>query len=72
MENERKFLHDISSPAGTVLLLLESLQDELREKSVSAAAGMEMLEKAIATVRTMHQLIAKRREILVANGARND
>jgi hypothetical protein len=72
MENaneERKFLHDIASPAASITLVLDTLLDELKDKSDFDQGLLKMLGQALSSAQKITQLLVARRELLIQRSA---
>lgn len=66
--DERGFLHDLASPLGTAMLLVDSLLEDLQERaSIDPDDVMRTVEIHQALER-LSNLLKNRREILIARG----
>jgi len=61
---ERKFLHDVSSPVGTLMFLAEALGDALRERGVATAEDEEQLGILHKQLERVREMIVERRKTL--------
>lgn len=63
MSNERKFIHDISTPLTASYTMLEDALDKIKSApSQSHADEIESLERALKALKTAIKLLAARRE----------
>lgn len=63
MSNERKFLHDISTPLTASYTMLEDALDRLKSSSsADHVEETERLERALKALKSAISLIAARRE----------
>jgi hypothetical protein len=69
MDPERKFLHDISSPLGTALFVLDACLEERRGTPAEQSEEFRSLEQAYAALDKVRQLVAARRDTLVAEAS---
>lgn len=68
INDERKFLHDISSPVGTALLLIDMIAEGLQEKLPSDANEIQQIAQAAESLDKLKKMIVSRREILIQRG----
>ncbi len=65
-KDERRFLHDLSTPLSTVFFLLDMALERLSSDSEKHADEIKMIEGAVRSMQTARDLMQKRREILIA------
>ncbi len=69
MNDERKFLHDISSPLTSVILNLENIVDMLQEKNPEdLETCLKMMNNCIHQTKRASEMIKERREIVKGSG----
>ncbi len=66
--DEREFLHSLSTPISTALLLVDSLRDRLKSREDAHDEQTE-LAKIYDVLEETAQLLHDRREVLIARGA---
>ncbi len=66
IKDERKFLHDLSTPISTVFFLLDMTLERLQTDSDKNSDEIKMVEGAIRSMQIAKELITKRREILIS------
>lgn len=64
-EDERKFLHDIASPIGTALFLLDAIVEVSQSQALSAE-DLELVKKAFDSLIRVKELLHDRRSTLLA------
>jgi FtsZ-binding cell division protein ZapB len=62
---ERRFLHDIASPLGTVFFLVDAAIESLKEKLNGETDEVTQLQDAYAALQQVKQMIQSRRQILI-------
>ncbi len=65
VKEERKFLHDISTPISSVFFLLDMVIEKLSQDQSHNEEELKMLNTATKSMNTVKDLIQKRREILI-------
>lgn len=69
MTAERKFLHDLASPLGTTMFLIDAHLETLRERAGADPAqqlqDIQQVEKIYAAVEKVRAILNARREALV-------
>jgi Mg2+ and Co2+ transporter CorA len=63
-EEERKFLHDISSPLSTGLFLMDSILNSIRNKLGESAEEVTRLNELQKALMRMRDLVKVRRDLL--------
>lgn len=63
---ERKFLHDLSTPMSTVFFLLDMTLERLQTEPEKNEEEIKMIQGAVRSMQTAKDLISKRREFLIA------
>ncbi len=66
IKDERKFLHDLSTPISTVFFLLDMTLERLQVEPEKNLDEIKMVEGAIRSMQTTKELISKRREVLIS------
>lgn len=68
---ERAFLHEIASPLGSAVLMLDIVIESARSRpeSEKTLKELKMTQKALER---MKELLQSRREILIQRGSKND
>ncbi len=66
VKDERKFLHDLSTPISTVFFLLDMTLERLQSEHEKNIDEIKMVEGAIRSMQTAKELISKRREVLIS------
>jgi hypothetical protein len=61
---ERKFLHDIASPVGTLMFVAEAVGDLLKEKGAIGPDEEEQLKVLQSQLERMRDMIVERRKTL--------
>lgn len=64
--DERRFLHDLSTPMSTVFFLLDMTLERLQAEPETNEEEIKMIQGAVRSMQTAKDLIAKRRELLIA------
>ena len=64
IKEERKFLHDISSPVGTALFILDSILDP-NQRVVMNPGDLKQLKNAYESLLKTKDMIQERRRILI-------
>jgi hypothetical protein len=67
-KTERKFLHDLASPLGTLILLLESLVDSEGVGSPGVPKDLVQKKQLLMLGLRMKKMIEERRAILIQSG----
>ena len=62
---ERKFLHDISSPLGTLVFVADSLLEIIESQAVENPDAVALTKDMILVLDKIKNILAKRREILI-------
>ena len=65
MDHEGKFIHDISTPVGTLLLVIESMLDDAQNQPTPDAKQISKLESAMKNLNKIRALIDERKKNLV-------
>jgi hypothetical protein len=65
MNDEGKFLHDLSTPLGTLLLLTESMVSEAKNQANPDFKQVTKLESIMVHLNRMQTLMHERKEYLV-------
>lgn len=65
-KDERRFLHDLSTPMSTVFFLLDMALEKLNVDPEKHSEEIKMLQGAVRSMQTARDLMQKRREILIA------
>ena len=60
---ERKFLHDLSTPLATAIIMLDSAMEELNARPL-ATEDLSHLTLVFESLLAMKQLVASRRDVL--------
>jgi hypothetical protein len=68
---ERKFLHDIASPLGTAIFLVDAFLEDLTSKPNPDADGMAQVSAIYQALQSIQKLLQERRETLIRNGSNN-
>ena len=63
--SERKFLHDISSPLGTALLLSDSLAETVQPGTALTEESVDQIKTVLHELERVRTIIQKRREFLI-------
>ena len=61
---ERKFLHDVSSPVGTLMFVVEAVADSLNERGVATPEDQEQLGQFRKQLDRVREMIVERRKTL--------
>lgn len=64
LAEERKFLHDISSPLSTLMLMVEGLKDDMETKKMDEQAPQ--MTKVLALLVRVSEMIHARRKVLIS------
>ena len=64
-QEERKFLHDISSPLSTTLLYVESILETVTERCGAGSPDTRNVQKVLDSVNKAVQMIHARRAVLI-------
>ncbi len=64
--DERRFLHDLSTPMSTVFFLLDMTLERLQADPDKNEEEIKMIQGAVRSMQTAKDLISKRREYLIA------
>lgn len=64
--DERRFLHDLSTPMSTVFFLLDMTLERLHTDAQKHEEEIKMIQGAVRSMQTAKELISKRREVLIA------
>ncbi len=62
--DEKKFIHDISSPLGTAICRLDVAIEDLRAQPAADPGCLEQIEKAYGSLQKARQLLEARRQLL--------
>ena len=71
LSEERSFLHDIASPLGTAMFLVDALLEDLESKPSPDADGLAQVRAIYQALQSIQKLLQARREILIRNSASN-
>jgi hypothetical protein len=63
---ERKFLHDLSTPISTVFFLLDMVIEKLKEDTEKNQLEIKMLESAVKSMQSAKELMRLRREDIIS------
>jgi hypothetical protein len=61
MEDERKFLHDISSPLAVAIFVLEVALEDVKPDAILDKDSFESLQKAFGALEKLKKMIEDRR-----------
>jgi hypothetical protein len=61
---ERKFLHDVSSPVGTLMFVVEAVCNSLNERGVATPEDQEQLTQLRKQLDRVRDMIVERRKAL--------
>ena len=62
---ERSFLHDLASPIGTAIFLLDVIIEEMQERSGGIPDELPRIEQTYAALEKVRELLAERRAYLI-------
>jgi hypothetical protein len=68
---ERQFLHDIASPLGTAMFLVDAVLEDLTSKPNPDADEVAQMNAIYQALQSIQKLLQERREILIRNGSNN-
>ncbi len=71
-EEEKTFLHDISSPLGTAKLLLEILMDNLNKTNSLDPENQQKINNSYESICKVCAIIKDRKDVLLARGNVNE
>lgn len=66
--DERKFLHDIASPLGTAMFLMDVLLDSLRDRAAVNPDELEQATQVCQALEKARQMLKDRRQALIDRG----
>jgi hypothetical protein len=66
--DERKFLHDISSPMGTALLLADSLLENMKNRPDVSPDELAQIGRINEVLEIAGNMIHERRQVLIQRG----
>ena len=66
--DERKFLHDIASPVGTALFVVDMVLDSMGSRSDVSAEELTQIKQVYEMLEKIKKTIEQRREVLIAQG----
>jgi len=61
---ERKFLHDVSSPIGTLMFVVEAVADSMNERGVATPEDQEQLAQLRKQLDRVRDMLVERRKTL--------
>lgn len=64
--DERRFLHDLSTPMSTVFFLLDMTLERLQAEPEKNEEEIKMVQGAVRSMQTAKDLISRRRELLIS------
>lgn len=64
--DERRFLHDLSTPMSTVFFLLDMTLERLQAEPEKNEEEIKMIQGAVRSMQTAKDLISRRRELLIS------
>jgi hypothetical protein len=65
---ERKFLHDIASPVGTAIFVLDMVLDSMKSRTDANAAELAQTQQVFEVLNQIKKAIDERREVLIQQG----
>jgi hypothetical protein len=63
--DERRFLHDLANPLGTVILLAESLLDQTQNRADIDPDNVVQLSQICQALEKLSGLLSERRDLLI-------
>jgi hypothetical protein len=66
--NERKFLHDVASPIGAAMFLMDVLVEGMKARPDVNAEELAQAQRVFELLETVNRMLAHRREDLIQQG----
>ena len=66
--NERKFLHDIASPLGTAIFLLDMTLEDMAKRPGIDPMELDQVKQAYQSLKQTQTMLEARREVLIKLG----
>ena len=66
--DERKFLHDIASPLGTAIFVMDSLLDGIQSRAGGNKDDLDQACQVYEALEKIKKMLQDRREILIKRG----
>lgn len=66
--DEREFLHDLASPIGTAIFLVDAALDNMQSRADANSDDVMQLVDAYQALEKVKKILQERREILVKRG----
>jgi hypothetical protein len=68
MDDERPFLHDLSTPLMTIIMMIDTLQIRMNKAPDADEHVKSQLKKTMELLNEVRLLLKKRRETLIRRG----
>lgn len=72
MANERNFLHDMASPMGTVIFLIDAVIDDATTNGKIDKENLALLEKVQEQLERLKEMLDNRRQVLIQQGVKSE